>query len=175
MLLVGVVWIVAMTVICYVGIEISANFQKALLGIELTMLLVLSVVALVKVGNGSAPVGHLTPAWSWFNPFKGSFSVLRRRLHPDAVHLLGLGHVGVGQRGDRRQARSPGRAAVISTLVLLVTYVLVVLSTQSYAGIGTNGHRSREPGPPGRRLSVLGRLDLRLLRASATSSPTSCC
>ena len=52
------------------GIEISANFQKALLGIELTMLLVLSVWMLVKVGNGSAPVGHLTPSLSWFNPFK---------------------------------------------------------------------------------------------------------
>ena len=72
-LLVGVAWIVGMTAICYVGIEISANFQKALLGIEITMLVLLSVVALVKVGNGTAPVGHLTPAWSWFNPFGVSF------------------------------------------------------------------------------------------------------
>ena len=68
-LLVGVMWIVAMTAICYVGIEISANFQKALLGIEITMLTVLSMVALYKVGAGTAPVGHLTPSWSWFNPF----------------------------------------------------------------------------------------------------------
>src|SRR5580700_7321874 len=68
-LLVGILWIVAMTAICYVGIEISANFQKALLGIEITMLLVLSVVALVKVGTGHAPHGHLTPSLSWFNPF----------------------------------------------------------------------------------------------------------
>ena len=60
-LLAGIVWIVLMTVICYVGIEISANFQKVLLGIELTMLTVLSIAALVKVANGSAPVGHLTP------------------------------------------------------------------------------------------------------------------
>ena len=44
-----------MTAICYVGIEISANFQKVLLGIEITMLLVLSVVALVKVGTGTRP------------------------------------------------------------------------------------------------------------------------
>ena len=61
-LLVGVGWIVAMTAICYVGIEVSANFQKVLLGIEITMLLVLSIVALVKVGNGTAPPGHLTPS-----------------------------------------------------------------------------------------------------------------
>src|SRR5579871_1696422 len=68
-LLVGIAWIVAMTWICYRGIELSANIQKALLGIELTMLVVLSVTALVKVGNGSAPAGHLVPALSWFNPF----------------------------------------------------------------------------------------------------------
>ncbi|HXY43287.1 MAG TPA: amino acid permease, partial [Acidimicrobiales bacterium] len=67
-LLVGVLWIVAMTWICYVGIEISANFQKALLGIELTMLTILSVWALIRVGNGSAPLHHLNPALSWFNP-----------------------------------------------------------------------------------------------------------
>src|ERR1700752_4104210 len=66
-LLGGIIWIVLMTVICYVGIEVSANFQKVLLGIELVMLTVLSVTALVKVGSGSAPAGHLTPHWSWLN------------------------------------------------------------------------------------------------------------
>jgi amino acid transporter len=69
-LLVGIAWIVAMTWICYVGIEISANFQKALLGVEVTMLIVLSVWALIRVGNGTAPVGHLAVSASWFNPFK---------------------------------------------------------------------------------------------------------
>src|SRR6266567_3709573 len=74
-LLAGVIWIVLMTTICYVGIEVSANFQKVLLSIELTMLVVLSVVALVKVGSGHAPPGHLTPSFSWLNPFKiSSFS-----------------------------------------------------------------------------------------------------
>src|SRR5215469_4123371 len=50
-LLTGVGWIAFMTYICYRGIEVSANFQKALLSIEVTMLLVLSVVALVRVGT----------------------------------------------------------------------------------------------------------------------------
>src|SRR6184192_1484761 len=68
-LLVGVLWIVVMTYICYRGIEVSANFQKVLLGIELVMLVVLSVTALVKVGTGNAPPGHLTPSISWLNPF----------------------------------------------------------------------------------------------------------
>src|SRR5258707_1282343 len=52
-LLGGIIWIVLMTIICYVGIEVSANFQKILLSIELIMLTVLSVTALVKVSNGT--------------------------------------------------------------------------------------------------------------------------
>src|SRR5271157_1662888 len=54
-LLVGILWIVAMTAICYIGIEVSANFQKALLGIEIVMLLVLSVTALTKVFGNNHP------------------------------------------------------------------------------------------------------------------------
>src|SRR5579859_8085984 len=68
-LLVGVAWIVAMTYICYRGIEVSARLQRFLLGIEIVMLLVFSVVALVRVGNGHAPKGHLAVSWSWLNPF----------------------------------------------------------------------------------------------------------
>src|SRR5215813_10642235 len=48
-LLVGVLWIAAMTVICYIGIEVSANFQKVLLSVEIIMLIALSVTALAKV------------------------------------------------------------------------------------------------------------------------------
>jgi amino acid transporter len=51
---------------------------------------------------------------------------------------------------------TPGRAAVLSTLVLLVTYAIVVVSTQSYAGIGTHGIGLRNPAHEGDVLSVLG-------------------
>src|SRR6202167_3913304 len=48
-LLVGVIWIILMTYICYRGIEVSAALQKVLLTVELIMLVVLAVVAVVKV------------------------------------------------------------------------------------------------------------------------------
>jgi amino acid transporter len=156
-LLVGVMWIVVMTAICYVGIEISANFQKALLGIEVTMLLLLSVVALVKVGSGSAPAGHLTPAWSWFNPFAVP--------NPESF-LVGFTlmlfiywgwdtAVSVNEETKERD-KIPGRAAVTSTFILLVTYAVVILATQSYAGIGTTGIGLQNPNHAGDVLSVLG-------------------
>jgi len=51
---------------------------------------------------------------------------------------------------------TPGRAAVLSTLVLLATYALVILATQSYAGIGTKGIGLQNPANEGDVLSVLG-------------------
>jgi amino acid transporter len=139
-LLVGILWIVAMTYICYLGIEISANFQKALLGIELTMLLLLSVVALVKVGNGSAPLGHLTPSWSWFNPF----DISSPSAFIDGFTLMLFIYWGwdttVSVNEETADPETvPGRAAVLSTFVLLATYLLVIMSAQSFAGLGTKG------------------------------------
>jgi len=156
-LLVGVLWIVAMTVICYVGIEISANFQKALLGIEVTMLLILSVVALVKVGTGHAPAGHLTPSWTWFNPFDvpnpESFMVGFTLML--FIYWGWDTAVSVNEETKERD-KTPGRAAVTSTVILLVTYAVVILATQSYAGVGTSGIGLSNPNHAGDVLSVLG-------------------
>ena len=70
--------------------------------------LVFSVTALVRVGTGNHPAGSITPAWSWFNPMQGGFSGVRQRHHPDALHLLGLGHRGGGQRGDQGPDQDAG-------------------------------------------------------------------
>jgi amino acid transporter len=156
-LVVGIAWIVAMTAICYVGIEISANFQKALLGIELTMLLVLSIVALVKVGNGSAPIGHLTPAASWFNPFDHFNATGFMAGFTFMLFIYWGWDTAVSVNEETKDSQTtPGRAAVLSTLVLLATYALVIVATQSYAGIGTKGIGLQNPNHVGDVLSILG-------------------
>ena len=53
-------------------------------------------------------------------------------------------------------SRIPGTAGVISTLLLLGTYILVVMSVQSFAGIGTSGIGLGNPNHQGDVLSVLG-------------------
>ena len=145
-LLVGILWIVAMTAICYVGIEISANFQKVLLGIEVTMLTVLSVVALYKVGAGTAPVGHLTPSWSWFNPFDvpGPESFMVGFTLMLFIYWGWDTAVSVNEETKERD-KIPGRAAVTSTFILLGIYAVVIIAAQSYAGVGTNGDRPLQP------------------------------
>src|SRR5580693_6400609 len=134
-LLGGIIWIVLMTAICYVGIEVSANFQKALLSIELVMLVVLSVVALIKVAGGTAPAGHLTPSVNWINPFHiSSFSAFASGIILMVFIYWGWDTAVSVNEETKDSRRTPGLAAIFSTIILLVTYALVIFSIQAFAG-----------------------------------------
>ena len=74
-------------------------------GAEIFTLALFAIVALVKVYAGTAPAGSVHPSLSWINPFSLS---PQRDLGRDAargLHLLGLGHDGDRQRGDRGPER----------------------------------------------------------------------
>src|SRR5690242_13002798 len=158
-LLVGVLWIVVMTYICYRGIEVSANFQKALLGIELVMLVVLSVTALVKVGTGHAPPGHLTPSLSWLNPFHvANFSAFASGIILMVFIYWGWDTAVAVNEETKDKEKTPGRAAILSTFILLVTYALVIFSMQSFAGIKPTGNGLGNVANAGDVLSVQGNL-----------------
>jgi amino acid transporter len=154
-LLTGILWIVAMTAICYVGIEVSANFQKALLGIELVMLFVLSITALVKVSN--APHAHLTPSASWFNPFHvPSFNAFASGIVLMVFIYWGWDTAVSVNEETKDKNKTPGRAAIISTLLLLVTYALVIFSMTAFAGVGTSGNGLANPNNSSDVLSIQG-------------------
>ena len=154
-LLVGFAWIIVMTYICYRGIEVSANFQKVLLSIELTMLIVLSVVALVKVGQGHP--GSIHPALSWFNPFNvKSFSTFTQGIILMVFIYWGWDTAVAVNEETKDKNKTPGRAAILSTVILLVTYALVITSIQAFAGIGTTGNGLGNTANIGDALSVQG-------------------
>jgi amino acid transporter len=156
-LLGGIIWIILMTAICYVGIEVSANFQKILLSVELIMLVVLSVSALVKVGNGTAPAGHVAPSFSWLNPFDvPSFSAFVSGIILMVFIYWGWDTAVSVNEETKDRNKTPGRAAILSTLILLVTYALVIFSMQSFAGIGTKGNGLGNLNNAGDVLSIQG-------------------
>jgi amino acid transporter len=157
-LLVGLLWIVLMTYICYVGIELSARLQQVLLTIELIMLLVFSIVALVKVGTGNGTSGSIDVAWSWFNPFHiASFSTFFRGLLLMIFIYWGWDSAVSVNEETADPSRTPGRAAVISTVMLVLTYTLVTLAAQSFAGTGSTGIGLGNEDNSGDVLSVLGK------------------
>ncbi len=139
--LLGCAWILIMTWISWVGIELSARTQVILLGVELLTLAIFSVICLVKVYAGHAGSLAIHPSLSWFNPFgEGmTFSAL------SAGFLLAVfiywgwdSAVAVNEETDNK-AVTPGRAAVLSTVILLLTYVIVTVAAQAFAGVGDKG------------------------------------
>src|SRR5579859_3608012 len=156
-LLVGVLWIVAMTYICYRGIEVSANFQKALLTIELGMLLVFSIVALVRVGTGHHPAESLTPSVSWLNPFDvSSFNAFASGLILMVFIYWGWDTALSINEETKDPEKTPGRAAMLSTIILLFSYAIIIFAAESFAGVGTKGIGILNPAHASDVISVLG-------------------
>ncbi|MEF2977299.1 APC family permease [Subtercola sp. YIM 133946] len=136
----GLAWIAIMTYICYRGIEISARLQFALLSIEVLILIVFAVWALVRVYSGTAESYSLVPDISWFLPFNLDFGTVIAPAILTAVFIYWGWDSAVSVNEESKDpSRTPGRAAVISTLLLLVTYALVAVATIAFAGVGTDG------------------------------------
>ncbi|HEX3511727.1 MAG TPA: APC family permease [Solirubrobacteraceae bacterium] len=130
-----IMWILLMTWICHRGIELSARIQQILLSYEFVMLMVFAIVAIVTV-YASHPSHSVEPSASWFNPFDMKFHDLVIAM------LLGIfiywgwdSGVSVNEESEN-SAEGPGRAAVVSTLLLLFIYLLVSAGAQSFHGPG---------------------------------------
>jgi amino acid transporter len=155
-LLVGIGWIVAMSYICYRGIEVSAWFQRILLTVEVIMLLVLSVVALVRVENGHHPAGSRSPSFGWLLPSHLSLSAFISGIILMLFIYWGWDTAVSVNEETKDKAKTPGRAAIISTVILLLTYVIVIFGIQAFAGIGTKGIGLANPAHEFDVLSVAG-------------------
>jgi amino acid transporter len=136
----GVIWIALMTYICYRGIEVSARLQYGLLSIEIVVLVVLSVVALIKVYTHNAEDYSLLPSLSWFWPGGMDFSTVIAPAVLTTIFIYWGWDTAVACNEESDDpGRTPGRAAVISTFLLLATYALVTVATIAFAGVGTDG------------------------------------
>ncbi len=177
----GIIWIILMTYICYRGIEVSARIQYALLGIELTVLIAFAVVALFKVYTGQAESYSIKPTLDWFWPAGLDFSTVIAPALLTALFIYWGWDTAVACNEESDDpGTTPGRAAVISTFLLLATYATVSVATIAFAGVGTEGVGLGNPdnaddvfAAVGHDLfgdSFLGKIGLMLLAASILTS-----
>lgn len=135
----GVVWIIIMTYICYRGIEVSARLQYALLGIEIVVLVAFSAIALVRVYSGDATPDSLTPSLDWLWPSGLTLSALVTATLIAVFIYWGWDTAVSINEETSNPEKTPGRAAIISTLLLLLTYAIVSVATVAFAGTGDSG------------------------------------
>jgi amino acid transporter len=134
---IGVAWIAIMTVVCVIGIEVNARTQRWLLTAEVATLAVFAVVALVRVYTGHAGHGAITPTLSWFSPFAiPSMGALTAGLLIAVFIYWGWDSLVTVNEETEDAETTPGKAAVMSTLILVGIYVIVSTAAIAFGGVG---------------------------------------
>ncbi len=131
---VGVIWIIVMSWICYVGIEASAKTQYFLLGAEIVTLFLFAVVALWKVYT-SDPVNSVHPSLGWLNPLNisSSSALVAGVLAAIFIYWGWDSTVSVNEETED-STRTPGVAAILSTIILVGIYVVVAIAAIAFHG-----------------------------------------
>ena len=165
----GVAFIVVLTFICWKGIQISARIQQLLVSLELAILTLFAVVALIEVYTRH-PVGSITVAADWFNPFAHGVQPLLVGMLL-GVFLYWGWDSGISVNEETKDPRSaPGRAAVLANVVLIAVYLLVSVAAQAYAGPAALAANSDEVFAGGLASDVLGPMHFLLTLAVLTSA-----
>ncbi len=138
---IGILFILAMTWICWKGIEMSARSQVLLLGTELIVLAVFAVIALSKsFGDGitrtfnDVEYSSVKPSLSWMSPSGISASSITAGLVVAVFIYWGWDTCVSVNEEAKDSATTPGRAAVLSTLILLAIYLVVTYGAVSLLG-----------------------------------------
>jgi amino acid transporter len=133
MVLLGVAFIMGMTWICVVGIELSARTQLGLLCTELAVLVLFSAVALIKALTHTH--GFVYPSLSWLTPTGfGGVSNLSSALLIAVFIYWGWDTASSVNEESEDANTTPGYAGVISTFILVAIFVVVAFAAQCVRG-----------------------------------------
>ena len=178
-LVLGVLFTLAMTWICVVGIELSARTQLAMLGTELGVLVLFSVMAVIRVYGGNLK-GSVHPSLSWLVPtgFGGASSMIEGILL--AVFIYWGWDTATSCNEECSDANStPGLAAVLSTVILVAIFVVVAFAAQAVNGPQFLSDNSDDVLSATGKLvfgsSALGTFALKLLILSVLTSAAASC
>jgi amino acid transporter len=130
------VFLAIATYVAYRGIDTTEHVQMVLVIFQLIMLLVFAVLAIVK--SGSSDVGEAF-SWSWFSPAGLTLSAFIAGLSGSIFAFWGWDTSLTVNEESKDSDTNPGRAALLCVLSILLTYLLVGVATQMYAGLGEAG------------------------------------
>ena len=124
------------TYIAYRGIDTTEHVQLVLVSFQLVMLLLFTVMAIAK--SGASEVGEPF-SLSWFSPAGLTLSAFITGLSFSIFAFWGWDTALTVNEESKNSDTTPGRAALLCVLSILLTYLLVSVATQMYAGLGESG------------------------------------
>lgn len=124
------------TWVAYRGITTTEKVQFILVGFQLSILLVFAAVAIAKART--APTG-IDFSWDWFSPAGLTLSAFIAGLSGSIFAFWGWDTCLTVNEESKGSDKTPGRAALLTVLSILLTYLIVSTAAVLYAGTGTEG------------------------------------
>ena len=131
-----VTFLAAATWVAYRGITTTERVQFILVGFQLVTLGVFAVLAIAK--SGSSPTG-IPFSWDWFSPAGLTVSAFIAGLSGSIFAFWGWDTCLTVNEESKGSDKTPGRAALLCVLSILLTYLLVATASQMYAGTSDEG------------------------------------
>jgi len=133
----GALSIALMTYISYRGIEISARVQNLLVYFQYGVLVILAVMLLRSVIVDGVPEGGVAPSIGMLNPLNiDSSAALIAAVVLGVFLFWGWESTLAVNEETENPDKTPGRAALISTVLLLITYLSVSTGVVAVGGTG---------------------------------------
>lgn len=135
--LTGLVFILVMTAVNYRGIDLGARMQQVFLLVQYAALAVIAFAAIAKlVTNPPETAGF---SWDWFSPVGAAPSDMIYAVLLGLFIYWGWDSCLALNEETKNPRKTPGQAAVFSSLVLLVTYVGLSTLVLMLFGDGVEG------------------------------------
>lgn len=135
---VGSLFIIIMAYVAYRGIEGSIRIQAVVVVLQYVAIAMLIVAGLYAIYVSQEP-GTTKFSLSWLLPTDLSFSSFMAGTLLCLFIYAGWDAILALNEETRNPKKTPGRAAVLATVILLGGYMLVTISTMGYCGIGSTG------------------------------------
>ncbi|MGH3952163.1 MAG: APC family permease, partial [Pseudonocardiaceae bacterium] len=139
-------FIAVATALAYRGLTVTKKLQYVLVGLQMIVLALFTIMAFAKAGDAGVAAVAIPFEWTWLDPFGvESFAAFTAGLSLSLFIYWGWDTSLTVNEETTGQSKTPGRAALLSMLVILSTYLLVAISSQMFAGVGTEGYGLGNP------------------------------
>lgn len=131
--------VLALTWLCVRGTEMSAKFQRIMVGLQVAALMVFVVVAFYKMATGDNGEGGASFSLDWFNPVGLSASALISGMLLGVFCYWGWESAVNLNEESEDTIDAPGRAGVVSTIILLFVYLGSAVAVLGMLSLDTLG------------------------------------
>jgi amino acid transporter len=131
----GVAWILFVATFVALGIQVAAKVQYVLMALQIVPLALFTVWAIVKA-VATHPSGYQGFHFSWLFSTHITAKGLASGITLAVFLYWGWDSVTAVNEESENSSHMPGVSAVLNTLILVVTYVVVTVAMQMYHGPG---------------------------------------